>query len=209
MQVVIKNESGMTIDRNFFTELKGFSSEFLTYAVERLHTRIEAQTGLFLLNPLNEQNTSSNLKILVKTQVDTKIQRYKEDEKYTLNVSTNQALLTANSPYGALRGIETFLQLLTNVPNCSQVPAVYVVDEPRFPWRGLMLDSVRHFIPIEDVKRQLDGMASAKLNTFHWHLTDDQGWRFESKSYPKLQEVVLLNDTCEHISRRACIVLNT
>ena len=68
----------------------------------------------------------------------------------------NQATLSANSTYGILRGIETFLQLVKNGPNCSHVPAVDIVDEPRFPWRGLMLDSARHFIPVKDIKRLVD-----------------------------------------------------
>ena len=59
---------------------------------------------------------------------------------------------------------------------------------PRFPWRGVLLDSARHFLPLPDILRQLDGMAAAKLNVFHWHLTDDQGWRFASEHYPKLQQ---------------------
>ncbi|WP_142764379.1 family 20 glycosylhydrolase, partial [Klebsiella pneumoniae] len=69
------------------------------------------------------------------------------------------------------------------------IPWVTIEDSPRFPWRGLLLDSARHFIPLPDIKRQIDGMAAAKLNVLHWHLTDDQGWRFTSKRYPKLTQL--------------------
>ena len=69
-----------------------------------------------------------------------------------------------------------------------QVPAVHIEDRPRFPWRGLMMDVSRHWMPVEVVKRNLDAMAAVKLNVFHWHLSDDQGFRVESKRYPKLQE---------------------
>ena len=71
----------------------------------------------------------------------------------------------------------------------TSIPWVTIEDSPRFPWRGLLLDSARHFLPIPDIKRQIDGMAAAKLNVLHWHLTDDQGWRFSSKRYPKLTQL--------------------
>ena len=70
-----------------------------------------------------------------------------------------------------------------------QAQAVNIKDEPRFGYRGLMIDACRHFMPVEDVKKQLDVMALFKLNRMHWHLTDDQGWRIEIKKYPKLTEV--------------------
>ncbi|MBR7453937.1 family 20 glycosylhydrolase, partial [Klebsiella pneumoniae] len=84
----------------------------------------------------------------------------------------------ANTRFGALRAMETLLQLVQNGAENTSVPWVTIEDSPRFPWRGLLLDSARHFIPLADIKRQIDGMAAAKLNVLHWHLTDDQGWRF-------------------------------
>src|SRR5690606_7545386 len=69
------------------------------------------------------------------------------------------------------------------------IPQLNINDAPRFRWRGVLLDSSRHFLPVETLKRQLDAMAAAKFNIFHWHLTDDQGWRFESKAYPKLHQL--------------------
>ena len=188
-QLITRKAPGMTIDRNFVAEIKEVSSNVLTYAVERLYTRIEAQTGLFLLKSFADDDISSKFLIIVKNEIAENVQQFVEDESYSLHVSMNKSILNANTIYGALRGIETFLQLIKNGPNCYEVPAVDIVDEPRFPWRGFMLDSARHFIPTRDIKRLLDGMASAKLNTFHWHLTDDQGWRFESKLYPKLHEI--------------------
>ncbi|HBX05795.1 MAG TPA: beta-N-acetylhexosaminidase, partial [Leclercia adecarboxylata] len=91
--------------------------------------------------------------------------------------------------FGALRAMETLLQLIQNGAENTSLPWVAIEDAPRFPWRGLLLDSARHFIPLDDIKRQIDGMAAAKLNVLHWHLTDDQGWRFASKRYPKLTEL--------------------
>ncbi len=106
-----------------------------------------------------------------------------DDESYHLTVTPQGARLSAQNPPGVLHGLETFRQLIVD----GHVPVVEIDDHPRFPWRGLHLDVSRHWMPIEVVKRNLDGMAAVKLNVFHWHLTDDQGFRVESKRYPKLQ----------------------
>ena len=111
-----------------------------------------------------------------------------EDESYTLDVTSEGALLKAPARAGALHGLETFGQLVTLGKDGFEVPAVHIEDNPRFPWRGLMLDSSRHWMPLEVVKRNLDAMAAVKLNVFHWHLSDDQGFRVESKRFPKLQQ---------------------
>jgi hexosaminidase len=108
-----------------------------------------------------------------------------EDESYRLTVTTLGARLSAPSPLGVLRGLETFRQLM----NAGRAPVVDIEDHPRFPWRGLHLDVSRHWMPIEVVLRNLDGMATVKLNVFHWHLSDDQGFRVESKRFPKLQQL--------------------
>ncbi len=110
-------------------------------------------------------------------------QRGGDDESYHLTVTPQGARLSAQNPPGVLHGLETFRQLIVD----GHVPAVEIDDHPRFPWRGLHLDVSRHWMPIEVVKRNLDGMAAVKLNVFHWHLTDDQGFRVESKRFPKLQ----------------------
>ncbi|MFX4311563.1 family 20 glycosylhydrolase, partial [Enterobacter sp. 63] len=88
------------------------------------------------------------------------------------------------------RGLgDVYKRQIQNGPENTAIPWVTIEDAPRFPWRGLLLDSARHFIPLNDIKRQIDGMAAAKLNVLHWHLTDDQGWRFTSKRYPKLTQL--------------------
>ena len=114
------------------------------------------------------------------------IQEVGEDESYQLTVDPRQARITAANPLGVLRGLETFLQLARADAGRVVVPAVRVSDRPRFAWRGLMLDPCRRWEPVEMVKRTLDGMASVKLNVLHWHLSEDQGFRVESKVYPKL-----------------------
>ncbi|GAA6205122.1 family 20 glycosylhydrolase [Thalassotalea sp. SU-HH00458] len=113
------------------------------------------------------------------------------DESYQLKITSQGIDILANNDFGALHGLATLSQLIAanRSLNITTLPQVVINDFPRFPWRGLMIDSVRHFISVKAIKRQLDGMAAAKLNVFHWHLTDDQGWRFESKSYPKLHKL--------------------
>ncbi len=112
-----------------------------------------------------------------------------EDESYRLTITEEGIRLQAATDIGALRGLETFLQLLTLDKRGVSVPEVSIFDEPRFPWRGLMIDSSRHFMPVEVIKRNLDGMAAVKLNVLHWHLVDDQGFRVECLVLPKLHEL--------------------
>ena len=112
-----------------------------------------------------------------------------DDESYQLDVSSEGARLKAATGAGALHGLETFVQLIESGPSGFHVAAVHIEDRPRFPWRGLMLDVSRHWMPLEVVERNLNAMAAVKLNVFHWHLSDDQGFRVESKRFPRLQEL--------------------
>lgn len=110
-------------------------------------------------------------------------------EAYTLDVNGNGVRIAANDETGLFYGAVTYWQLLTDPASQNGVPAVHIVDAPRFAWRGLMLDSARHFQSVTEIEHLLDQMALHKLNTFHWHLTDDQGWRLQILKYPKLTEV--------------------
>ncbi len=112
-------------------------------------------------------------------------------EGYRLSVEPGKIILTANQPAGIAMGIQSINQLLPVGPTLipTAIPALHIVDKPRYSWRGLHLDVARHFFPVSDIKKYIDYMAMYKLNTFHWHLTDDQGWRIEIKKYPKLTEV--------------------
>jgi hexosaminidase len=119
------------------------------------------------------------------------------DEGYTLTVATNRVIIRALSPAGLFYGVQTLLQLLPPEVFSSkvvkhvnwQVPCVQIHDWPQFKWRGLMLDVSRHFFNKREVEQLLDAMALHKINTFQWHLTDDQGWRIQIKKYPKLTRV--------------------
>ena len=170
----------LTIDSSFQIAATGYHDARLDAAIRRIQDRIFRQLGLATIAP---KHTALTVEC---KQAAPAYPTLGEDESYTLDVSPEGARLTAPTVTGALRGMETFVQLIG--PG-SQVSAVHIEDHPRFPWRGLMLDVCRHWMPVEVVKRNLDGMAAVKLNVFHWHLSDDQGFRVESKRLPKLQQL--------------------
>ncbi len=108
-------------------------------------------------------------------------------EGYALTVTPETVTIRAGASAGLFYGVQSFLQLLPSTN--GSIPCVRIEDQPRFRWRGLMLDVSRHFFAKKEVMRLLDEMAWHKLNVFHWHLVDDQGWRIEIKKYPRLTEV--------------------
>jgi hexosaminidase len=178
----------LAIDGSFRIALTGYQEPRLQRAAGRLIERLRKQTGI----PFNDQLETDESKAALVIHCDhagEAVQSVNEDESYTLEVTPQNARLTAATPVEALRGMETFLQLVDLDDKGFGAPAVTIHDRPRFAWRGLMLDVSRHFMPLPVVERTLDGMAAVKLNVFHWHLSDDQGWRVESKRFPKLQEL--------------------
>jgi hexosaminidase len=150
---------------------------------------LRRHTGMLPLDFSIADGARTRQLVIHSDQASEEVQRLGEDESYTLVVIPSGAQLDAPTTLGVMRGLQTFLQLVEMTPEGFAVPAVSVQDKPRFPWRGLLIDSSRHFTPLEVVKRNLEGMAAVKLNVFHWHLTDYQGFRVESKRFPKLQEM--------------------
>ena len=139
-----------------------------------------------------KQSNKGAIKLCLNSEIDSKI----GDEGYTLNSTSKGVTICANKPAGLFYGMQTFMQLLPNeIESVSaveadwEVPLVSIVDYPKLSWRGLMLDVSRNFFTIDEVKAYIDEMVKSKYNTLHWHLTDDNGWRIEIKSYPKLTEV--------------------
>ncbi len=185
---VTLGSGSVPIDPNFTVSLTGAgASDPRVQAVAlRLFDRLYRQTGIKVLPRLTPAGTPATLTILVENKDHRPPQKLGDDERYSLIAADNHIRLSANGPLGALRGVETFLQLIT--PSFS-VPAINIQDSPRFPWRGLSLDVSRHFIPVDGVKRTIDGLAAVKMNVFHWHLSDDQGFRIESKKFPRLQQL--------------------
>jgi hexosaminidase len=154
----------------------------LDRAIARFVRRAEASTALILNRGV------AGLTVTVRGPGEPS-QSPSEDESYTLEVSSGGATLTAATSVGALHGLETVLQLVTADSAGWYLPSVRIEDRPRFPWRGLLIDVGRHWEPPEVIKRQLDGMAAVKLNVLHWHLSEDQGFRVESRRYPRLQQL--------------------
>ena len=112
-----------------------------------------------------------------------------DEERYSLRVTPMGVSIDASTSLGVLRALATLEQLPRTNKKGRYLPEVDIRDQPRFAWRGLLIDAARHFMPVAVIKRNLDGMAAVKLNVLHWHLTDDQGFRIESKVFPRLQTV--------------------
>ena len=112
-----------------------------------------------------------------------------DDERYSLRVTPMGVSIDAPTSLGALRAMATLEQLPLTEKKLRYLPEVDIQDRPRFAWRGLLIDAARHFMPVAVIKRNLDGMAAVKLNVLHWHLTDDQGFRIESKVFPRLHQL--------------------
>jgi hexosaminidase len=184
-QNVSVSSGAIPIDSGFRIAAAGSSDSRLEAAIKRLANRIARQTGI---QALTDGEKPVTLMVECRERGN-ELPTLGEDESYKLDVSAaSGAHLEAHTITGALRGLETFAQLIGPGKDGFEVPAVRIEDRPRFPWRGLMLDVTRHWMPVAVVERNLDAMAAVKLNVFHWHLSDDQGFRVESKRYPKLQQ---------------------
>jgi len=172
----------LPITPSFSVAVSGARDASLDEEVQRFQAQLSRQTGIpFRSKP----GAPATLQIHADHGREA-IQKLGEDESYELTVTDSGAKLTAPTTLGVLRGLQTFLQLVEITPAGFAAPAVTIKDSPRFPWRGTLIDVSRHFIPIDVLKRNLDGMAFVKLNVLHWHLSDDQGFRVESKVFPKL-----------------------
>jgi hexosaminidase len=178
------------IDEQFSVTLDGFTEPRLLRARQRFLDTLTRETGI----PFSREEASPGSQpapahfVIHTTRPSKAIQEVGEDESYQLTISTDGVKLTAANPLGAMHGLQTFLQLVHITPRGFAAPAVVIDDKPRFPWRGLMIDSGRHFISIPVIERNLDAMEAVKLNVFHWHLSEDQGIRVESKVFPLLQQ---------------------
>ena len=161
-----------------------FSDQRIDDAIARTLEQIERKTGVHRQRSIT--TSSASTLVIDVDGAGEAIQSLDENESYTLTVTVSNVTLHAATVVGAMRGMTTLLQLIQTDGINFFVPAVTIDDSPRFRWRGLMIDVGRHFEPVAVIKRNLDAMAAVKLNVFHWHLTEDQGFRIESKLYPTL-----------------------
>ena len=175
------------INANFVVETVGAGSARVAPAVKSFLARVSRQTGV-VYAPLPPAAADAR-RLVIDCAGGPGYPTLSEDESYTLDVSDREARIHAATAEGAIHGLATFAQLIQPGPNGFQVSGLHVEDRPRFPWRGLMLDVCRHWMPVDVVKRNIDAMAAVKLNVLHWHHSEDQAFRVESKRYPRLQEM--------------------
>jgi len=180
-------EGRLVLTQSFGAVTDHFRDARLDSAIARSLGRIENRTGVSIPRSPASDATSAALVVSVEGAGQT-IQSIDEDESYALEVTPSSTHLRAATVVGAMHGLATLEQLIQSDASGYFIPAVTIHDTPRFRWRGLMIDCGRHFIPVDVLRRTLDGMASVKLNVFHWHLSEDQGFRMESKAFPKLTE---------------------
>ncbi|MCX8160816.1 MAG: family 20 glycosylhydrolase [Candidatus Saccharicenans sp.] len=158
-------------------------------AIARFMSRLGGRTGLFLEQDFLADQTTGPATRLFYNYERTGRLIPNEDESYILEISTDRIELRAPTDLGILRGLETLLQLLSADEQGYYFPCGRVEDRPRFTWRGLLIDSCRHFMPLEVIKRNLLAMAAVKLNVLHWHLSEDQGFRVETRTFPRLHQM--------------------
>ncbi|PWJ43261.1 family 20 glycosylhydrolase [Sediminitomix flava] len=174
---------------DFSISLQGEFDERLYKGTDRFLRNLDKRTGLFFFqNKIDSKDIHDKAPFVLTSERKGEL-KVNEEEAYRLEVSASKIQLTATNDLGLLRGLETLLQTLKVDEKGYYFPGVVVTDSPRFTWRGLMIDVSRHFLPLEVIKRNIDGMAAVKLNVLHLHLTDDHGFRVESKVYPKLHEI--------------------
>jgi hexosaminidase len=193
---ITEHSGELPISTNFSVSLAGDGARDarVQAAVPRAIALLASQTGIPIYPHVVKNGEPATLAIVVEEKDHKGPQRFGDYEGYSLEVASDHARLSATRPLGVLRGLETFLQLVQENQGASATPgfsarAVTIRDDPRFGWRGLSLDVSRHFIGIDGIKRTLDGMSDVKLNVLHWHLSDDQGFRVESKKLPRLQQM--------------------
>jgi hexosaminidase len=181
---VVRGEGEFVVDGHFGIALKGYKEPRLERALARFLGMLSQETGI----PVWREAILNEPRFIIQTAgPSAAVQRLGEDESYHLEISTTDVQLTAKTPIGVIRGLQTFLQLVRITANGFSVPVITINDQPRFPWRGLLIDSGHRFVPISTLKRNLDGMEAVKLNVFHWRFADNQGFHVESKKFPLLQ----------------------
>lgn len=181
----VQGTGSLLVEHGLEIIFEGYTEPRLDRARMRFSETLSRETGTLNVPaaPLKRK------RLVIKTAAPSAaVQQLGEDESYHLEVTASGALLNAPNPLGVLHGLQTLLQLVHSTPQGYAVGAITIDDKPRFPWRGLMIDAGRHFMPLEVLRHNLNGMEAVKMNVFHWHLSENQGFRIESKTFPMLQE---------------------
>ena len=181
---VVQGSGQLVVEHGIRVVFEGYKESRLERAQERFAATLSREMGIPELPHLPLEPATLVIKTAGPSEM---VQQLGEDESYHLEIKTTGALLAAPNPLGILHGLQTFLQLVHSTPRGFAVATVTIDDKPRFPWRGLMIDTGRHFVPLDVIRENLNGMEAVKMNVFHWHLSEDQGFRIESKTFPLLQ----------------------
>jgi hexosaminidase len=176
------NKGHFSMEEGLGVIINGPEDEVVRKSIERFKNHISEKTG----KPFSD--SGKGFKVVFRNQIEN-IQPIITDESYSISIGNSGIELIADAGYGVLRGLETLKQLMITEDGNHSWPYLTISDEPRYPWRGLMIDACRHWIPKEVILRNLEGMAAVKMNVFHWHLSEHQAFRVESKLFPKLQEL--------------------
>lgn len=162
-----------------------YSTAKTTFESDFLKESLLKQTGISVIPKSKNKNNNAIILNLIDSN-----DQFETEEAYSLEINQSKIVITAISNKGIFYGIQSLLQLIPFESRKEiQLQGVKIKDTPKFPWRGMHLDVCRHFFSTDFVKKYIDYLAFLKLNTFHWHLTEDQGWRIEIKKYPKLTEI--------------------
>ena len=186
---VTLKEGRFRLDSNFTIGITGYTGTRIYSYASRVLQRLDRRTSMLVKQGyLDPADNNANASFVIYCGNTAKLE-LGMDESYKLTVTPTKIELLADTDIGALRGMETFLQLVAKDDNGYYLPCIDISDKPRFAWRGLLMDVARHFYPVDVIKRNLDGMAAVKMNVLHLHLSDDQGFRVECKAYPLLQQL--------------------
>ena len=182
-------ESTFSIPQQLEVRIEGQSHSRLSSALDRFQQNIEKKLGTQVrLSISDDASTPADLTITLSDALISEYPFLEMDESYELRVTQKAIEISASNGFGAMHALSTLLQLVQKSEGRGIVPVIYVDDAPRYPWRGLMIDVVRHWQPMNVLKRNIDALASAKMNVLHIHFSDDQAFRVESKKYPLLQK---------------------
>lgn len=182
-------EGRLALTPQFDIAVTGHPGPRVYDAATRLLQHLQRRSGIaFSQHALTASSGDKQAQLVIKVRRPG-VLKIGEDESYRLHIDARQAVLTAEDGIGALHGLQTLLQLVQHDSSGYWFPALDIRDRPRFQWRGLMIDVARHFQPVDVIERNLRGMAAVKMNVLHLHLSDNQGFRIESKVFPELTEL--------------------
>ena len=187
---IVRNGERFNITDKFRVSITGNPDTRLYAEASRFIRRTGEKTGIFLDKQgyVTTADSSVSAPLVIRVKRPGKLDLY-ENESYILEINSQQAIVTSETDLGAIHALETLMQLISTDEKGYYLPGVLIMDSPRFAWRGILLDVALHFMPMDVIKRTLDGMAAVKMNVLHMHLCNDQGFRVESKVFPQLQQL--------------------